>query len=342
MPSMVWVRSVLKNACGRGQPNSVALPLSSALITSFWRVGAELHERRLVGLLAIGFERVEPAPVEVLQVLVGAGEREIDVVEHARVERARLARRAGHQPLGEGRDGGGVVGIEERAVSGAGWMPVNGGLRRAAVLMVLCLCERCRDRPRHLRPRLPSPPRAKGMRGEPRQARACSSPPCVTGFFEIDPVLHANATPIYACAKDANALQFEECLICRALNSCRNSRPSSHELRAIWAAQCRQQGPDGEGEARARALRDGADAQGAFGELAVDRRPQEPAAVCRSRLRFRDQRGGARAGPQGQRPRSRRRLGALRPARRHREPRTLRSRRRRQQARLRRDQARRR
>ena len=204
MPSMVWVRSVLKNACGRGQPNSVALPLSSALITSFWRVGAELHERRLVGLLAIGFERVEPAPVEVLLVRIGAGEREIDVVEHAGVERARLARRARHQPFGEGRDGRGFVGVEERAVSGAGWMRDE---RRVA--------PRRRDRgvalvrglpgpPRCLRPRLPSTPHAIGMRGEPRHARACSFLPVFTGILRRSGVAR-NATPIYVYAEDANA-----------------------------------------------------------------------------------------------------------------------------------------
>ena len=59
--------------------------------------------------------------------------------------------------------------------------------------------------------------------------------------------------------------------------------------------QCREQGPDGEGKARARTVRDGTEAQGAFGELALDRGPQEPPALRGPRLRFRHQRSGARA-----------------------------------------------
>ena len=43
------------------------------------------------------------------------GEREVDVIEHATIARARLARRTGHEPFGEGRDRGGILGVEERA-----------------------------------------------------------------------------------------------------------------------------------------------------------------------------------------------------------------------------------
>jgi hypothetical protein len=45
--------------------------------------------------------------------------RGIDVVEHAGVACARLARFAGHEPLGESRNGSGIVVVEERALSAA-------------------------------------------------------------------------------------------------------------------------------------------------------------------------------------------------------------------------------
>ena len=45
MPSIVCVRTVLKNACAVGQVKPVALPCSSAVITSSCLRGAELHER---------------------------------------------------------------------------------------------------------------------------------------------------------------------------------------------------------------------------------------------------------------------------------------------------------
>ena len=67
----------------------------------------------------MGVELGEPAPVEILQVGIGAGEREIDVVEHVGIGRARLARRARHQPLGERRDGARIVVVEEGAVAAA-------------------------------------------------------------------------------------------------------------------------------------------------------------------------------------------------------------------------------
>ena len=71
----------------------------------------------LVGLAAIGVELGETAPIEILLVLVGAGERQIDVVEHVGIARARLARRARHQPFGECRDGLALLVIEEHAVA---------------------------------------------------------------------------------------------------------------------------------------------------------------------------------------------------------------------------------
>ena len=64
----------------------------------------------------MGIELHEPAPIEILQVRIGAGERKIDVIEHTGVGGARLARCARHQPLGERRDGRRIVVIEKGAV----------------------------------------------------------------------------------------------------------------------------------------------------------------------------------------------------------------------------------
>ncbi len=105
--------------------------------------GAEPDERFVVGLAAIIVELREPTPVEVLQVLIGASEREIDVVEHTRIERARLARRARHQPFGEGCDRGGVLGIEESAIS-AGGMRVPGRGNAGCCVFGVRLCQRFR------------------------------------------------------------------------------------------------------------------------------------------------------------------------------------------------------
>ena len=69
-----------------------------------------------MGLAAILIELSQPAPVEILKIGVGAGEGQINVIEHRRIERARLARRAGHEPFGERRDRGGLIVVEERAM----------------------------------------------------------------------------------------------------------------------------------------------------------------------------------------------------------------------------------
>ena len=62
-------------------------------------------------------ERSQAAPVEVLLIGISAGQGEIDVVEHSGIACAGLARSAGHQPLGESRDRGRIVIIEERAMA---------------------------------------------------------------------------------------------------------------------------------------------------------------------------------------------------------------------------------
>ena len=80
---------------------------------------SEPAERLAVGLGAMGVELRDAAPVEVLLVCVGAGKREVDVVQYAGIGRARLARRAGHQPLGERGDGARIVVVEEGAMAAA-------------------------------------------------------------------------------------------------------------------------------------------------------------------------------------------------------------------------------
>ena len=89
------------------------------------------------------------------------------------------------------------------------------------------------------------------------------------------------------------------------------------DLRAIWAAETDDQRRMERAKPLLEQLVMDAEPEGAFGELAVHRRPQEPAALCRSRPRLRRQRRGAHARAHRQRARSRRRLGALRRARRH-------------------------
>src|SRR4051794_32263000 len=81
--------------------------------------GAEPRERRLLRLFTIGVECSQAAPVEILQIGVGAGEPQIDVVEDAGIERARLSGRSRHQPFGEGGNRRGIFVVEERAMAGA-------------------------------------------------------------------------------------------------------------------------------------------------------------------------------------------------------------------------------
>src|SRR5947209_4102585 len=101
--------------CGPGEPGGLAFLESrddGVLLSS-----AQVHERLAMSLAAVLIELRQPATVEILQIGVGAGERQIDVVEHSGIARARLARCPGHEPLGEGRNRGGIVAVEERAKS---------------------------------------------------------------------------------------------------------------------------------------------------------------------------------------------------------------------------------
>ena len=79
--------------------------------------GGEPREGLVVRLAAIGFELGEAAAVEILLVLVGAGESEVEIVEHIGVARTGLTGRTRHQPFGERRDGGALVVIEENPVA---------------------------------------------------------------------------------------------------------------------------------------------------------------------------------------------------------------------------------
>ena len=87
------------------------------------------------GLAAIGVERGEAAAVEVLLVGVGAGQRKIDVVEHAGIARARLARCAGHQPFGKGRDRRRILVVEEGAMALAAVMAAWAAAGAAPVVL---------------------------------------------------------------------------------------------------------------------------------------------------------------------------------------------------------------
>jgi hypothetical protein len=69
----------------------------------------------------------QPAPIEILLIGIGTRERQIDVVEHARILGAGLSGRAGHEPLGECRYGGSIVVIEERAIRRAMRMRLGRG-----------------------------------------------------------------------------------------------------------------------------------------------------------------------------------------------------------------------
>ena len=58
----------------------------------------------------------QTAPVEILKIGVGSGQSEINVIEHARIARTRLARCSRHEPLCERRNRGSLVVVEERAM----------------------------------------------------------------------------------------------------------------------------------------------------------------------------------------------------------------------------------
>ena len=78
-----------------------------------------------MSLAAVGVELCEAAPVKILKIRVSARQRQVNVIEHARIVCARLVRSAGHQAFGERGDGDGIVMIEEGAMLGAAGMHVR-------------------------------------------------------------------------------------------------------------------------------------------------------------------------------------------------------------------------
>ena len=114
---MVCVRRVLKNACACRPSEACRLALLQRRDHRVLLRAVELRERLACRSCGNRHRARKPASIEILQVGIGAGEREIDVVGDARVVCAGLAGRARHDALGEGRDGGGIVVIEEGSVS---------------------------------------------------------------------------------------------------------------------------------------------------------------------------------------------------------------------------------
>ncbi len=78
--------------------------------------GIELNEGLVVGLATMGIELCEPGAVEILKIGIGAGERQIDVVDHSSVIRSGFAWRSRHEPLREGCHRRGLLIIEKRAM----------------------------------------------------------------------------------------------------------------------------------------------------------------------------------------------------------------------------------
>src|SRR5207253_208440 len=108
--------------------------------------GFELRERLFVGCAAVGVELSEAAPVKVLKVGIGAGERQINVVEHTRVTPTGLAGGPGHQAFRECGNRGALLIIEECAMLNRGGMRLTGS---GSVLMLLeCLSVNVGDEPR--------------------------------------------------------------------------------------------------------------------------------------------------------------------------------------------------
>jgi hypothetical protein len=56
----------------------------------------KLREGLAVSRAAISLERAEAAPIKVLLIRIGACERQVDVIKHARLGRAWLAGRTRH------------------------------------------------------------------------------------------------------------------------------------------------------------------------------------------------------------------------------------------------------
>src|SRR5215470_2039952 len=91
---------------------------------------------------AVRIERGKPAAIEVLEIGVSTGEREIDVVKYSGVARPRLARRAGHQLLGQRRYRQGIGIVEECAMLWTIRVRLRRGLRADLLSLIGILGER--------------------------------------------------------------------------------------------------------------------------------------------------------------------------------------------------------
>ncbi len=116
MPSMVWVRTTLKNSCARGNVKPGGLALLECGEDFVLPGGIQLSEGLLMRRMAVGIELSEAAAIKILKVGIGAGEGQINVVEHARVARSRLPWRSGHEAFGKRRHSAGLLVIEEGAM----------------------------------------------------------------------------------------------------------------------------------------------------------------------------------------------------------------------------------
>jgi len=99
----------------------------------------EADKRLVISLAAIRVELREPTPVEILQVGISAGERQIDVIEHTSIARSRLARRTRHHTFGERRHRLCIGIIEECAMPFAIRVHVRRGRSSGFGMMRMCL-----------------------------------------------------------------------------------------------------------------------------------------------------------------------------------------------------------
>ena len=124
---------------GRG-PGEVVGPVLLQCRDDIILLGSgKLSEGLAVGHTAVRLERGEAASIKVLLIRIGAREREVDVIEHTRLGRARLARGPRHQTLGKGGNGRRIVVIEESTMACSMPMHASFGGRGYHVALLVCL-----------------------------------------------------------------------------------------------------------------------------------------------------------------------------------------------------------
>ncbi len=125
VPTVNWIREhplhrVRANyvkKLGTARPGKLSrLPLLDCGDDCVLPAGVQLNERRVVSLATMGIELCEPGAIEILKIGIGAGERQIDVVDHSSVIRSGFAWRSWHEPLSEGCNRRGLLIIEKRAM----------------------------------------------------------------------------------------------------------------------------------------------------------------------------------------------------------------------------------